>query len=152
MKTDTASTFTYVTFIRTTPDQLWSAVTDPEFMKKYWFGMQIQTDWKTGSSWNLMFPDGRLADGGEIVEIDPPRRLVLKWRNHWKPELKSEGDSLFTMDLETLDGGAVKLSITHTMDHSESKFIQAVSGGWPLILSNLKSLIEIGEVVVKVKP
>ena len=142
--------FSYVTFIRTTPERLWSAVTTPDFMKQYWFGSYIETDWMPGSSWKLLFPDGRLADGGEIVEIDPPKRLVLKWRNEWKPELKAEGDSQLTMTLEPVDD-AVKLTITHEMARAESKLIQAVSGGWPRILSNLKSLIETGEPVFKDK-
>jgi uncharacterized protein YndB with AHSA1/START domain len=148
MTTATDTTFVYVTFIRTTPDKLWSAVTGPDFMKQYWFGMHFETDWKLGSSWKLVYPDGRLADSGEIVEIDPPKRLALKWRNDWNPELKSEGYSHFTMELEPLDG-AVKLSITHMMGHPESKFIQKVSGGWPRILSNLKSLLETGDVVLR---
>jgi len=142
-----ASNFAYVTFIRTTPDALWSALTAPDFMKEYWFGSYIETDWKVGSPWKLLFPDGRLADSGEVVEFDPPRRLVLKWRNEWKPELNAEGYSHMTMELEPLDG-AVKLSITHTMDRPGSQMIQAVSGGWPRILSNLKSLLETGAVVL----
>jgi uncharacterized protein YndB with AHSA1/START domain len=140
--------FVYVTFIRTTPQKLWSALTDPNFTKQYWFGMHHETDWKAGSSWQLVFADGRVADAGEIVEIDPPRRLVLKWRNEFKPELKSEGYSRCTIDLEPI-GGAVKLTITHEIDSAESKFIEAVSGGWPRILSNLKSLLETGEVALK---
>jgi len=146
--TDAAgTTFVYVTFIRTTPEQLWAALTSPDFMKKFWFGMHHETDWKTGSSWRLVFPDGRVADTGEIVEIDPPRRLVLKWRNEFRPELKSEGYSRCTVELEPLVG-AVKLTITHFMDRAESKFIEAVSGGWPRILSNLKSLLETGSIAV----
>jgi uncharacterized protein YndB with AHSA1/START domain len=86
--TDSARTsFVYVTFIRTTPEQLWAALTSPDFTRKYWFGMHQETDWKAGSPWRLVFPDGRVADTGEIVEIDPPRRLVLKWRNEFRPEL-----------------------------------------------------------------
>ena len=100
-----------------------------------------------GSSWRLVFPDGRVADTGEIAEIDPPRRLVLKWRNEFRPELKSEGYSRCTVELEPLPG-AVKLTITHVMDRAESKFIEAVSGGWPRILSNLKSLLETGSIAV----
>jgi uncharacterized protein YndB with AHSA1/START domain len=142
------STFVYVTFIRTTPDRLWSALVTPEFMKQYWFGMHIETDWKQGSPWQLKFSDGRVADGGEILEFDPPKRLVLAWRNEWKPEFAAEGYSRCTMDLEPLEG-AVKLTITHVMDRPESKFIQGVSGGWPRILSNLKSLQETGEIALK---
>jgi uncharacterized protein YndB with AHSA1/START domain len=140
--------FVYVIFIRTTPEALWSALTTADFMKQYWFGMHIETDWKAGSSWRLMFPDGRVADVGEIVELDRPRRLVLKWRNEFRPELKSEGYASCTIALEPTDG-AVKLTITHAIDRADSKLIEAVSGGWPLILSNLKSLLETGELVLK---
>ena len=142
--------FVYVTFIRTTPEQLWSALTSPEFTRKYWFGVHHETDWKAGSPWQMVFPDGRVADSGEIVEIDCPKRLVLKWRNEFRPELKSEGYSQCTIELEPI-GEAVKLTITHEIDHPDSKFIEAVSGGWPRILSNLKSLLETGEVVLKTK-
>ena len=96
----------------------------------------------------LFRSDGRIADAGEIVEFDPPRRLQIKWRNEWKPELKAEGFSHCTFELEPLEG-VVKLSVTHEIDLADSKLIQAVSGGWPLILSNLKSLLETGEAVLK---
>jgi len=142
------SEFVYVVYIRTTPERLWSALTSADFMKQYWFGMHFQTDWKSGSAWQMLFPDGRVADTGEVIEIDPPRRLVLKWRNDFRPELKSEGYARCTIDLEPTDS-AVKLTITHMMDRAESKFIEAVSGGWPRILSNLKSLLETGEIVLK---
>jgi uncharacterized protein YndB with AHSA1/START domain len=146
--------FVYVTYIRTTPEQLWSALTSPEFTRKYWFGVHHETDWKAGSPWQMVFPDGRITDSGEIVEIDRPKRLVLKWRNEFKPELKSEGYSQCTIELELeLEpiGEAVKLTITHEIDRPDSKLIEAVSGGWPRILSNLKSLLETGEVALKTK-
>lgn len=142
------SEFVYVVYIRTTPERLWSALTSPEFMKQYWFGAHFETDWKSGSAWRLVFPDGRIADTGEIVEIDPPRRLVLQWRNEFRPELKAEGYARCTIELEPTNG-AVKLSITHVMDRAESKLIEAVSGGWPRILSNLKSLLETGHVALE---
>ena len=151
MTSAAASTFVYVTYIRTTPERLWSALTSPDFMKRYWFGVYCDSDWKVGSSWKLVFPDGRVADTGETVEVDPPRRLVLKWRNEFRPELKAEGYSRCTVELEPAYG-AVKLTITHMMDRGESKFIEAVSSGWPRILSNLKSLLETGEIALKTKP
>jgi uncharacterized protein YndB with AHSA1/START domain len=145
------ATFIYVTFIRTTPERLWSALTSPEFTRKYWYGTHQESDWEAGSPWRLVFADGRVADTGEVVEIDPPRRLVLKWRNEFRPELNAEGYSRCTLALEPVDG-AVKLTVTHTMDRAESKLIEAVSGGWPQVLSNLKSLLETGEIVLKTKP
>ena len=137
------SSFAYVTYIRTTPEELWAALTTPEFMKKYWFGMNIETDWKTGSSWKLVFPDGRVADTGEIAEIEKPRRLVLRWRNEFKPELHKEGYARCVMEIEPA-GEVVKLTITHEIDRPGSKLIEAVSGGWPRILSSLKTLLETG--------
>ncbi len=137
------STFAYVTYIRTTPEKLWSALTDVECIKQYWFGMHCECAWKTGASWKMVFEDGRIADAGEIVEIDPPKRLVLKWRNEWKPAMKAEGYSRCTFDLEPMTG-AVKLMVTHAIDRDQSKFIEAVSGGWPQVLSNLKSILETG--------
>jgi uncharacterized protein YndB with AHSA1/START domain len=150
MNSRSESKFVYVTFIRTTPERLWSALTTPEFTKQYWFGMHCESEWTAGSSWRLKFPDGRLADAGEIVEAEEPKRLVIKWRNEFKPELKAEGYSQCTFDLEPRDG-AVKLTVTHAMKEPGSKLIEAVSGGWPLILSNLKSLLETGEIAMKEK-
>jgi uncharacterized protein YndB with AHSA1/START domain/catechol 2,3-dioxygenase-like lactoylglutathione lyase family enzyme len=143
------STFVYVTYIRTTPEKLWSALTeDEEFMKQYWFGTHCESQWTAGSSWKHVSPDGQLLDDGEIVEADPPRRLVIRWRNQNKPELAAEGDSLCTMELEP-SGGAVKLSITHTIEREGSKVIVGVSGGWPKVLSNLKSLLESGAIALQ---
>ncbi len=141
------SSFVYVTFIRTTPEKLWSALTTAEFMKEYWFGMQIHTEWKAGAEWQMVFPDGRVADIGEVLEAERPRRIRLKWRNEFRPELKAEGFTICTIEIEPY-GDAVRLSIAHTIECAESKFIQAVSGGWPKILSNLKSLLETGQVVL----
>ncbi len=141
------SSYVYVTYIRTTPERLWSALTDGEFMKQYWFGNHCESEWKAGAAWRMLAADGTLLDAGEIVEADPPRRLVIRWRNQWKPELAAEGDSRCVMELER-DGSAVKLSITHTIEREPSKFIEAVSGGWPKVISNLKSLLETGTVAL----
>ncbi len=143
------STFVYVTYIRTTPEKLWSALTeDTEFMKQYWFGVHCQSGWTVGSPWKMVAPDGHILDAGEIVEAEPPRRLVIRWQNQFKPELKAEGESFCTMELEP-SGPAVKLSITHTIEREPSLFIAAVSGGWPKIISNLKSLLENGSAVLQ---
>jgi uncharacterized protein YndB with AHSA1/START domain len=142
------STFVYVTYIRTTPEKLWSALTDAEFIKQYWFGMRCESQWTAGSSWKLVSGDGQIFDAGEIVEAEPPRRLVIRWQHQNKPELKAEGESRCTMELEP-SGTAVKLSITHTIEREPSKFIAAVSGGWPKVISNLKSLLETGSIVLQ---
>lgn len=142
------STFVYVTYIRTTPEKLWSALTDNEFIKQYWFGMHCETEWTAGSPWKLVSGEGQTFDDGEIVEADRPRRLVVRWQHRRKPEIAAEGASLCTMELEP-SGTAVKLSITHTIERDPSKFIEAVSGGWPKIMSNLKSLLETGSIALE---
>jgi uncharacterized protein YndB with AHSA1/START domain len=142
------STFVYVIYIRTTQEKLWSALTDDaEFMKQYWFGVHCESDWTAGSSWKMVHSDGEISDAGEIVEAEPPRRLVIRWSHQTQAELKAEGESLCTMELER-SGEAVKLTITHSIEREQSKLIGAVSGGWPRILSNLKSLLETGSVAV----
>ena len=141
------STYVYVTYIRTTPEKLWSALTDADFIKQYWFGVHCESEWKAGSPWSLVSPEGQLLDSGQIVEAEPPRRLVIRWQNQFKPELKAEGESLCTMELEP-KGSAVRLSITHTIEREPAKFIEAVSGGWPKVISNLKSLMESGAIAL----
>src|SRR5690242_11427274 len=128
------STFVYVTYIRTTPEKLWSALTDAEFMKQYWFGNHCDSQWTPGSSWKNVYPDGRVTDVGEIVAAEPPRPLVIRWQHQDRPELRAEGASLCTTELEHL-GTAVKLTITHSIDSDPSQFIAAVSGGWPKVIS-----------------
>jgi len=144
------SRFVYVTFIRTTQEKLWEALTDPRFIRQYWFGVTIECDWKKGAPWRMVYPDGRVTDTGEILEIDPPRRMVIRWQHELRPEIKAEGPGRCTIELEPV-GGAVKLTVTHEIDRPESKLITAVSGGWPRILSNLKSLLETGEIVLREK-
>src|ERR1700679_2254528 len=127
------SQFVYVTYIRTTPEKLWQALIEPEFTKKFWVETWQESEWKPGASWKLMIPDGRIGDSGEIIEIDPPRRLVLKWRNEFVPAFKSEGDSILTYELEQ-QREAVKFTLTHEMEKPGSKMIEGVSNGWPMIL------------------
>src|SRR5690348_13109429 len=130
--------FVYVTYIRTTPEKLWAALTDPTTIRTYWFGMTAECDFKAGSPWALRFADGRVADSGEILEALAPRRLVIRWRNEFKPELKAEGWSRCTFEIETAEyypdfgGKAVKLTVQHELEgEGGAKFIEAVSGGWP---------------------
>jgi uncharacterized protein YndB with AHSA1/START domain len=149
----TKPTFVYVTYIRTTPEKLWAALTDPQTIRKFWFGITADSDFKPGSSWALKFEDGRLADSGEILEAVPNKRLVIRWRNEWKEDLKAEGFSRCTMEIEIAEyypefgGKAVKLTITH--EAGGPKFAEAVSGGWPKVMSNLKSLLETGDIAFK---
>jgi uncharacterized protein YndB with AHSA1/START domain len=138
------SEFVYVTYIRTTPEKLWRALIEPEFTRKFWADTVQECDWKVGSPWKLMVPDGRVADDGEVVEIDPPRKLVLTWQNHLFPETNAEGFSRLTYVLEPT-GGVVKLTVTHAMEKKDSTLVRMVSNGWPHILASLKSLLETGE-------
>ncbi|MGD0144748.1 MAG: SRPBCC family protein [Rhizomicrobium sp.] len=140
------SKFVYVTYIQTTPEKLWEALIKPEFTKQYWMGVSQISDWKVGSSWNLQFSDGRVADTGEVLEIDPPRRLVVSWQNEFRQDLKEEGHSRATFDIAMV-GKVVMLTVTHEIAREGSKLIEAVSGGWPAILSGLKTLLETGKVL-----
>lgn len=141
------SSFVYVTYIRTTPEKLWAALTTSEFMKQYWFGVTIQSDWKKGAPWKMAYPDGRTTDAGEVLEIDRAKRIVLKWKHELRPELAAEGFARCEMDIEA-QTDTVKLTIRHTIERDDSKLIEAVSGGWPRILSNLKSLLETGQTIL----
>jgi len=137
------SSFVYVTYIRTTPEKLWRALIEPEFTRQFWCETVQDCDWKVGATWKLMIPDGRVGDAGEVLEFDPPRHLALSWQNQFT-ELRAEGHSRLTYTLEPQQD-MVKLTVTHEMPHPDSKFIEKVSGGWPIILSSLKSLLETGE-------
>lgn len=141
------SEFVYVTYIKTSPEKLWDAITNPEFMKRYWFGTHGVSEWKADSLWKMITVTGEVCYTGEIIESDPPKRLVIKWRNEWKPELKAEGYSHCTFEIEPI-GNATKLNIMHVIDKNPSKFLEALSGGWPKVLSNLKSLLETGDIVL----
>jgi len=138
------SEFVYVTFIRTTPERLWQALTEPESTRKFWMGTTQDCAWKPGAAWRILFSDGRIADTGEVLEIEPGKRVVLSWRHEFDSGLTAEGYSRMTYEIVP-QGEMVKLTVTHSMEKGESKFIKAVSSGWPIILSSLKSLLETGE-------
>jgi uncharacterized protein YndB with AHSA1/START domain len=138
------SEFVYVTYIRATIDKVWDALTRPEFTRQYWYGMESRSTWSKGAKWELVALDGRVFDSGEIVEVKRPRRLVIAWQHQLHEEMRAEGFSRATFDLETV-GDSVKLTVVHGIDVPGSKLVQAVSGGWPLILASLKSLLETGK-------
>ena len=141
------SIFTYVTYIRTTQEELWSALTNAEIITQWWLGTRCESQWTAGSSWRMVYPDGHVPDTGMIVEVEPPRRAVIRWEHQLIPEFVAEGPSYCTMELES-NGTAVKFTITHSIDLERSKFIEAVSVAWPMVISNLKSLLETGSVVL----
>jgi len=138
-----SSKFVYVTYIRTTPQKLWDALTKPEFQKQYWFGMHQECDWKPGSPWKMLFSDGKVADSGEVVEASPPNRVVFRWRNEFREEMRAEGVATCVYEIER-DGDLCKLTVRHEIAAQPSKFIEAVSNGWPMVFASLKSLLETG--------
>jgi uncharacterized protein YndB with AHSA1/START domain len=117
-------------------------------MKQYWYCGYCESEWKARSCWRLLSKSGEVFDDGEILEIEPPRRMVIRWVNKIKPEFTAEGQALCTIELEPA-GTAVKLSITHTIERDPSKLLAGVSMGWPIVLSNLKSILETGSIVVQ---
>ena len=150
--------FVYSTYIRTTPEKLWQALTEPAFTLRYW-GIGLRSDWQVGSPVDLQWgPDQEFLDVGQVVlEADPPRRLSYRWHNYqrehmamfgWSEEtfarLVTEPPSKVTFDLEPL-GPLVKLVVTHDGFDGETEMLKGVSEGWPAILSNLKTLLETGE-------
>jgi len=139
--------FVYVTYIRTTREKLWEALTKPEFTTRYWAGTSQKSDWKVGSSWGAYTPDGRLWDTGEILAADYPSKLVLTWRNEHFPEMKAEGFTRLTYELEPFED-AIKLTLTPEIEVENSKIIGAVGQGWPAVLASLKSLLETGSPLI----
>lgn len=145
-----SSRFVYVTYIRTSPEKLWQALREPAFTRQYWSETWQDCEWTPGAPWKLMIPDGRVGDSGEVVEIEPERRLVLTWQNQFLPEMKAEGYSRLTIDMEK-QGESVKLTLVHEMEIPDSKLIEGVSTGWPHILASLKTLLETGSSLVETR-
>jgi uncharacterized protein YndB with AHSA1/START domain len=108
--------------------------------------MNVESQWTVGATWR-MYADGSLVDSGEIVERVPQKRLVVSWLNEWKPEFKAQGNSRCVYEIAPM-GASVKLTLTHSIEQPNSKFIGAVADGWPMVISNLKSLLETGDVAV----
>jgi uncharacterized protein YndB with AHSA1/START domain len=135
--------FVYVTYIETTPEKLWEALTDGDFTVRYWFGVRLRSDWKAGSKFEMVRSDGTVSDAGKVVEYDPPRRLAYAFLN-LSEEYKNEAVPLATFVLEPV-GKLVRLTLTHEGFTAGGKFLSGVSKGWPAILSGLKSLLETGK-------
>ena len=134
--------FVYVTFIETTPEKLWEALTSSEFSRRYWFGTELRSDWKVGSPIALVM-DGVTTDTGEILEFDRPRRLSYSFRHEIDEEMRNEGPTKVVFSIEP-HGKLVKLTLTHEGFIGASKLLDGISKGWPAILSSLKSLLESG--------
>jgi uncharacterized protein YndB with AHSA1/START domain len=137
--------FVYVTYIETTPEQLWDALTSSEFSRRYWFGTELRSDFKVGSRLALVM-NGETTDTGEILKADPPRRLSYTFRHEVNEAMRREPATKVTFRLEAF-GNLVKLTVTHEGFVEGSQLLGAISRGWPAILSGLKSLLETGKVL-----
>jgi uncharacterized protein YndB with AHSA1/START domain len=132
-------------YIRTTPERLWEAITDPEIRSKYQFGMRVKSDWTSGSHFEMGHPGApALLGEGENLEVDPPRRLVQSMVALWSDEVKSEGHTRVTWEIEPV-GDSCRLTVTH--DELREGANDELYGGWPMILSGLKTWLETGEVL-----
>jgi uncharacterized protein YndB with AHSA1/START domain len=135
----------YEIYIRTTPERLWEAITDPEIRTKYNFGAAVHSDWQVGSRIEMGAPkaQGLLGDG-EILEVDPPKRLVHTLRALWDEDVKAEGTSRVTWEIEQVQDSC-RLRIVH--DQLREGANDQLYGGWPMILSGLKTWLETGDVL-----
>jgi len=131
-------------YIKTTPERLWEAITSSEMRSKYTFGMQVSSDWTPGSRYEQSRPGGGLLGEGENLEVDPPRRLVQTMTALWGEDVKAEGTSRVTWDIEPV-GTSCRLTVTH--DELRDGANAQLYGGWPMILSGLKTLLETGEML-----
>lgn len=130
-------------FIKTTPERLWAAITDPEQRSKYNFGARIETDWKAGSRFEMTSPGGLLGNG-EVLEADPPLRLVHTMAALWDDDVKAEGSSRVTWEIEPI-ADSCRLIVLH--DQLRDGANEQLFGGWPMILSGLKTWLETGELL-----
>ncbi|MGH3041841.1 MAG: ArsR/SmtB family transcription factor [Gaiellaceae bacterium] len=130
-------------YIKTTPERLWEAITDPELRSRYSFGVGVDSDWTTGSRYEAAHAAAGVAIAeGENLEVDPPRRLVQSFNALWSDEVKAEGTSRVTWEIEQIEDSC-RLTVTH--DQLREGANDELYGGWPMILSGLKTLLETGE-------
>jgi uncharacterized protein YndB with AHSA1/START domain len=130
-------------FIKTTPERLWEAITDREMRAKYSFGVGTESDWTPGSEYKASVPGVIDIASGENVEVDPPRRLVQTFTALWSDEVKAEGSSRVTWEIEPVGEDSCRLTVIH--DQLKKGASNELYGGWPQILSGLKTLLETGE-------
>ena len=131
-------------YIKTSPERLWEAITDEELRRRYNFGVGVVSDWNPGSLLEMRHPNAGVLGDGEILEIDPPRRLVHTMRALWSDEVQSEGSSRVTWEIEPV-ADSCRLTVTH--DQLREGANDELYGGWPMILSGLKTWLETGEVL-----
>jgi uncharacterized protein YndB with AHSA1/START domain len=133
--------FVYVTYIETSAEKLWQALTDGEFTERYWFGHRVTSDWHVGSPCRFA-KQGKNTIEGKVLAFEPPKRLSYTW-DPCSPEAKRERTSRVTFDLEPR-GKVVKLTVTHDNLDEGGKTLRDISGGWPLVIASLKSFLETG--------
>jgi uncharacterized protein YndB with AHSA1/START domain/biotin operon repressor len=132
-------------YIRTTPQRLWEAITDPEIRSTYSFGARVESEFSAGSTYRHLTPSGLLLGEGENLEVDPPRRLVQSMRALWGEEVKAEGTSRVTWEITPIADDSCRLLVTH--DQLRDGADEQLYGGWPMILSGLKTWLETGELL-----
>src|SRR5476649_2404949 len=137
--------FVYTTFIETTPEKLWQALTDGEFTERYWFGHRVASDWEIVSPYKFSKDNAHTIEGNVLIS-DLPKRLAYTWYA-CSPDAKRERTSRVTFDLEPR-GKVVKLTVTHDNLDEGGKTFRDISGGWPMVLASLKSLLETGHALV----
>ena len=143
MTTMTATTTqVYTVFIKATPEQIWEAITTPEFTSKYFYAARIEL---TNGRRRAYGPDGELWGDEAILEEDPPHRLVHGWKGLYDPELAEEAPSRVTWEIEGQEGGVSRLTVTHDQLEGAPKTAESVAGGWMYVLSGLKTLLETGK-------
>ena len=130
-------------YIRTTPDRLWQAITDPSFTLRYFRRSRVDSGWEPGGRISYWIDDDLVVDG-KIVDVEPPRRLVTTWSFRRDPSLREDPPSRVTWEIEPL-GDTCRLTVVHDDFPSETSTFKAVGSGWPMVLSSLKSLLETGE-------
>jgi uncharacterized protein YndB with AHSA1/START domain len=136
--------FVYTTYIETSAEQLWLALTDGDFTERYWFGYRASSDWEAGSRYQFTRQGANGIEGNVLVS-DPPKQLVYTWVP-CSPETKHERTSRVTFDLEP-HGKVIKLTVTHDNLDPHGTTFRNASTGWPMVLANLKSLLETGHVL-----
>lgn len=133
----------YNIFIRSTAQRVWDALTQSEFTTQFFFGRTVESDWKKGSPWKLLFPDGRIDIEGRVLESAAPRLLKVTWRADWLDE--PPDPAIITYEIQQ-HGDIVQLTMTqHVNSAIPRKYVKAGQTGWGAILSSLKSLLETGE-------
>jgi uncharacterized protein YndB with AHSA1/START domain len=140
--TEIQTTQVYQLFIVASPEQVWEAITNPDFTKQYFYAARIEL--KDGRRM-AYGPNGELWGDEPILESDPPRKLVHQWRSQYDPELAAEETSRVSWEIEPQDGGVTKLTVIHDQLEGAPKTAESVAGGWMYILSGLKTLLETGK-------